>query len=281
MDNLQENEAVKELLKLLMENRPEMGKEYSTMLRQMDGMEKQLDAALAELQEVKAQLAEMQESPAKQTVSRVAGLVEGKLHAVQERLTGIKDRIVVGAKEAVEGFKHMGVAALDKAVSGLGIKRALEGMQNELDSSILNMNKSIERIESIGNELRSVGGHVKNIARAVAGKERQAVDGGRVGRFQAAVLAPMRMEKTMLYRLRNKVLAAIGGVERLEQTAGRGKETEKSKGQEAGASRSSGERQAGKGEEKPSVLNDLQQKKKEAAAHFAPDRDRKPQEAAL
>ena len=281
MDNLQENEAVKELIKLLMENRPEMGKEYSTMLRQMDGMEKQLDAALEELQEVKAQLAEMQESPEKQTISRVAGLVEGKLHAVQERLTGIKDRIIEGAKEAVAGFKHMGITALDKAVSGLGIKRALEAVQAELDSSISHMNKSIEKIESIGNELRSVGGHVKNIARAVAGKERQAVDGGREGRFQAAVLAPMRMEKTMLYRLRNKVLAAIGGVERLEQAAGRGKETEKAKGQEAGASKRSAEKQAGKGEEKPSVLNDLQQKKKEAAAHSAPDRDRKPQEAAL
>lgn len=281
MDNLQENEAVKELIKLLMEKRPEMGKEYSAMLRHVDSMEKQLDVALNELQEVKAQLAQLQEGPAKQTASRVAGLVEGRLHAVQERLASVRNRIVERAKEAVEGFKHMGVAALDKAVSGLGIKRALEAVQNELDSSILDMNKSIEKIESIGNELRSVGGHVKNIARAVAGKERQAVVGGGEGRFQAAVLAPMRMEKSMLYRLRNSVLAAIGGVERLEQAAGRGKETEKAKGQEAGASRSSGERQAGKEEDKPSVLNDLQQKKKEAAAHSASDRDRKPQEAAL
>lgn len=281
MDNLQENEAVKELLKLLMENRPEMGKEYSAMLRQVDGMEKQIDAAIKVLQEVKTQLAGMQESTEKQTVSRAAGMVEGRLHTAQERLTAIKNRIVQRAKEAVEGFKHMGISALDKAVSGLGIKRALEGMQNELDSSILEMKKSIEKIEAIGSELRSVGGHVKNIARAAVGKERQAVDGGREGRFQAKVLAPMRMEKSMLDRLRNSVLAAIGGVERLEQAAGRGKETERAKGQEARASRPSGETQARKREEKPSVLNDLQEKKKEAAARPAPDRGRKLQEAAL
>lgn len=281
METLQEKEAVKEFLKLLMENRPEMGQEYAAILRQVDSMAGQLDAALKELQEVKSQLAVVQDGRANWFVSRAAVLVESRLNRAHDHLSIIKVRIAEGAREAVENFRHMGTAALDRAVSGLGIKNSLEAVLEELDRSAAAMDKSIKRIETIGSELRSVGGHVKNIARAVAGKEQQAVDGGMEGRFQAAILAPMRMEKKMLAQLCNTVLAALGCVERLEQAAGRGRETGKAAQQEAKASKTSGEKQAGKREEKPSVLKDLQEKKAETAARPAPGRDRKPQEAAL
>lgn len=291
MENLQEKEAVKEFMKLLMENRPEMGQEYAAMLRQVDSMAEKLDAALNELREVKGQLSRVQEKPAVWSASRVADMVEGRIHMVHDRLSVMKARIVEGAREAAENFRHMGVAALDRAVSGLGIKRTLEDVKIDLDSSAADMQKSIERIEVIGSELRSVGGHVKNIARAVAGKEQQAVDGGREGRFQAAVLAPMRREKVMLDRLCGMVSAAISSVERLERAAGRGRETEKAAQQEAGTVEMSGEKQnrgkaagrkqAGQREERHSVLKDLQEKKAQAAARPGPDRERKPQEAAL
>ncbi len=286
MENLQEKEAVKEFMKLLMENRPEMGQEYAAMLRQVDSMAGKLDAALNELQEVKNQLSRVQEKQAVWSASRVAGMVEGRLHMVHDRLSIMKFRIAEGAKEAAENFRHMGVAALDKAVSGIGLKRALEDVKIDLDSSAADMQKSIERIEAIGSELRSVGGHVKNIARAVAGKEQQTVDGGREGRFQAAVLAPMRREKAMLDRLCSMVSAAISSVERLEQAAGRGRRTEKAVQQENRTAETSGgkqaeQKQAGSREEKPSVLKNLQEKKAEAAARPAPDRGRRPQEAAL
>lgn len=285
MEILQEKEAVKEFMKLLMENRPEMGQDYAAMLRQVDSMAGKLDAVLEELREVKSQLSRVQEKPAVWSASRMAGMVEDRLHMVHDRLSIMKVRIAEGAKEAVENFRHMGVAALGKAVSVLGIKRALEDVKIDLDSSAADMQKSIERIEAVGSELRSVGGHVKNIARAVAGKEQQAVDGGREGRFQAAVLAPMRREKAMLDRLCSMVSAAISSVERLEQAAGRGRRTEKAAQQET-RTETSGEKQAeqkqaGSREEKHSVLKTLQEKKAEAAARPTPDRGRRPQEAAL
>ena len=49
---LQENEAVKQFLQLLMENRPDKGQDYSMMLWQMDNMMEQLNSALNELHEV-------------------------------------------------------------------------------------------------------------------------------------------------------------------------------------------------------------------------------------
>lgn len=282
---VQENQDVQEFLKLLMENRPNKGQDYSMMLFQMDNMAGQLETALNELQVVKQQLAEVRESPAKNFITRAVNAVENRLHAMQEHLSDIKGHIVESARQAVDGFKQAGVSALDKAVSALGIRKGLEAMQKDLSASIADMKKSIEKVETIGHELRSVGGHVKNVGRAVIGKEQQTVDGGTEGRFQAAILAPMRMEKKILGQLNNMALAAIGGVERLEQAAGR--EQEQAEPEELGEEplevEPTPERPAAKEEKKPSVLKDLQEMKAQAAARPAPapDKERKPQEAAL
>ena len=289
-EQLQENEAVKQFLQLLMENRPDKGQDYSMMLWQMDNMENQLNKALAELHEVKGQLAKMQENPAKRFVSRIADAVEGRLQVMQACLAEMKERIVEGAKEAVEGFKRTGVKALDHAVSALGIKKALESIQKGIGESIANVKKSIEKVESLGHELRSAGGHMKNAGRALMGKEQQVVDGGSEGRFQAAVLSPLRMEKTILNQLNNMALAAIGNMERLEQAAGHTREdTLPEAGQEEpeehpeAADLDDLEPSPDKGKEKPSVLKDLQEKKAQAAARPspAPEKEKKVHEAAL
>lgn len=275
MDQLKDNEAIQEFLKLLMENTPERGQDYSTMLWQVDGMTRQLEQALNELQAVKQELSKMQENPVKRTVSRIVQGMEQKIHALQERLSGVKDTIVENAKQVVENVKQTGISALDKTVSFLGIGKALNAMQEDLRRTMADTAKSIDKLETIGHELRSVGGHFKNVGRAVIGKEQHHIDGGTEGRFQAAVLAPMRKEKELLGHLNNMVLAAIGGVERLEQAADRNKEqpeaeepqqTEELEGEPAPRNPEK--------KEKPSVLKDLQEMKTQAAAHTAPVPDK-------
>lgn len=283
MEQVRENQDVQEFLQSLIENYPNQGQDYSMMLFQVDGMSRQLGAALNELREVKAQLAEMQETPVKKFVTRAVDAVAGRFHAIQERLSGIKDHIVENAKQAVADFKQKGVEGLDKAVAALGIKQGLEAIQQDLSTSISDMMQSIGKIETIGKELRSVGGHVKNVGRAVAGKEQQAVTGGKAGRFQAAILAPLRAEKRILGQLNNLALAAIGGVERLEQAAGRELEQPEAIEQEQPEKLGAGlEKPVAHEEKKPSVLKDLQEKKAQAArAAPVQDKERKPQETAL
>ena len=75
---LQENEAVRQFLQLLMENRPDKGQDYSMMLWQMDSMANQLNSALNELHDVREQLAKMQENPVKRFVLHVADAVDRK-----------------------------------------------------------------------------------------------------------------------------------------------------------------------------------------------------------
>ena len=97
------------------------------------------------------------------------------------------------------------------------------------------------------------------------------VDGGQEGRFQSVVLAPMRAMQSLLTNMNNATLAAIGGVEHLEQTA-------------EGAREARTAQKPGKHlEKKPSIRQLLAEKKEEAAARSAsaPEKEHKPQEAAL
>ncbi len=288
--------AVQEFLALLRENSPGRGLEYAMLLAHVDGMARQLDTALKELGEVKAQLAGMQEDAAKQYAIRAADAAGSRYTAMRERIADIKSRITEGAREAVEGIKHTGVEALDKAVSVLGIKKALEQMQRDLGESLADVKKSIGKMETIGHELRSAGGHVRNAGRAAGGKELMQTDGGTAGRFQEAVLSPLRLEEKILTRLRNMALAALGNVERLEQAAGRTGEEKVPDAGENGQpevrdspedpkppSEKMPEKMPEKGKEKPSLLGELKEGKARAAACSlpAPDKNRKTQEAAL
>ena len=126
---------------------------------------------------------------------------------------------------------------------------------------------------------------MKNAGRALMGKEQQEVDGGSEGRFQAAVLSPLRMEKTILNQLNNMALAAIGSMERLEQAAGHTKEEAAEMPGEAEDMEDLEDLEPlpDKGREKPSVLKDLQEKKAQAAVRpsQAPEKEKKSYEAAL
>ena len=265
MDPIQGSEAIQQFINLLNENgREGQAQDLSQLMWYMDGMDRQFNAILQELQEVKQQLAQARMFPRKSALSRMVNTLEGKVQQVRTCLDNLREKIVKCAVNAVQGFKQMGAAALDKAVSALGVKKALKNLQEDIGGTAADMKKSIEKVERLGHELRSAGGHLKNIGRAMAGKDVQAVDGGREGRFQAVLLAPMRVTYQMLARMNNATLATIGKVERLEQTAENAREIRAAK--------------------RPSVRKDLESKKAEAAvraARSAPEKEFKPKEAAL
>lgn len=287
---------VQEFVKLLVGNCPGREEDLSGMFSRMDEMERQLGEALRELAAAKQEIAGMQESPVQGYVERAFGRLEDGIHGIKERMAGIKERIVEKAKEAVEGFKRFGVEALDKAVSSLGIKDALERIQEDLKESISDLGKSIGKMEAVGQELRDAGGHIKNAGRAAAGKERREADGSREGLFQAAVLSPLRLERNILKKLSSLALAVAGHLERLEQAAGRAREetlpdagrmpgrTGREEMRNAGSEGTfHGNRQPEKGKEKPSLLKELHEGRTQAAscpAH-APGRERMAREAAL
>ena len=275
MDPLQGSEAIQQYMKLLEENgRQGQAADLSQLLWYIDGMNRQFDAVVQELQEVKVQLAYEKQPAVQKIMQGVAANLENKVEWARNMMAGLRERIADCARNAVENFKETGVSALDKAVSAMGVKNVLESLQDHLSGMIADTQRNIEKIENVGHELRSVGGHLKNAGRAVTGKEAQVVNGGQEGLFQSVVLAPMRATQKLLVNMNNSTLATIGGVENLEQTAADVREVR-------------AERLAQKPgkhlEKKPSIRQTLAEKKAEAAARSAsaPEKEHKVPEASL
>lgn len=263
MDAMEKDATILEFMKLLNENgRQGQAEGLSRLMRYMDGMERQFDAVLQELQEVKQQLAQVseQQAPSKKRLTRMVETLGARVGQAKKGLSGLRDKIVNCARDAVERFKDAGVSALDGAISAMGVKKALGRLQETLQASVAGASAAVARGEQVGRELRSVGSHLKNATRAAAGKEVSQPDVEREGRFQAAVLAPMRGVHKVLTTLNNNTLAAIGAVEHLEQTA----ETARDR----------------RAERKPSVRKALAEKQSEIAAAAAPAQEKKAPEAA-
>lgn len=263
MDFLKDHEAIREMLRLMEENnRQDQAKEFARLIACVDSMEQQYAAVLSELRDVKQQLSEMPEQrrSMKDTLTDMAQALEDRVEEMREQLQTIREKIISCAKDAVSGFQQMGVSALDKAVYALGIKKLLESVQDKICGSMEKTSASIQRVEAMGQELRSAGNHLKNAGRAAVGKEIQQTDTAREGRFQAAVLAPMRAANAMYAGMNRTIYGALGAVDRLERAA---------------------ERTRGK-RERPSVRQRLEEKKTETQARplALPDPSRKPHEAA-
>ncbi len=276
-----QNKDIRELIDLLKQNNPSQGQEYAALLGQVGEMSQLLDKALRELQEVRTQLGGQKEGGVKLAVTKAAEAVEGRISAMRMALSDMKERIVKGAREAVEGFRHGGTRALDMTVSLLGIRKGLTAMKNSLESSLEDVQGSIRTVQNVGYEMRSVGGHIRNAAHAITGKEPLPVADRGEGRFQAAILAPLRRERDTLGRLIGLVDSAIRKLEKLEQAA-RHPAAEK-QSQSAGAEKEpdgtkenrqyGGQREDRQGEKaagKPSVLKELRENQTKAAARPAP-----------
>lgn len=264
-----------EFLKLLEENgRTDQAQDLSLMAWYLDSMERQYDAVIQELQAVKAKLAQVteQQAPSKPLLASMVETLEAKVEQARERLSVFRDKVMECAKDAAERFKDAGVSALDNAVAAMGAKKGLEHLQEGLQSSLSGIKEALRKAEDMGHELRSAGAHLKNAGRAMTGKETQMVDGGQEGRFQSAVLAPMRGAQKLLSNINNTTLAAIGMVEGLEQSADAARDR-----QEVQAAQKPGKRLANK----PSIRQDLDEKKAQVAARPAPEQAARGQEAAL
>lgn len=226
MAELQENETIQSLLTVLVANQEHRGQDLSALLSYVDGMSHQLDAVTKELQEVKSQLAEIKDdqSTVKDSLALTVPVIENSLERTQEQIRTIKDSIIQGATQLLANFKQSGISALDKAVSILGVKEALNVIRADLSKSIIDINKSIKNVETIGQELRSANHHLKNVGRVATGKEQQEIDGSKAGQVSATILAPLHACQKLLTSMENATLSAIDRVEHLEQAAGNGRD---------------------------------------------------------
>ena len=164
-----------ELLDLLRKNNmKEAANSIFEMAAYVDVMEKKMDSVLEELVTVKDQLHKMEEREAekglKQSLKRAVGKLEQDCKAMKEKLFEVKAEIKAKAGEIVTAAKQKGKAALNRVVEFLGIKKKLEGIRQNVQESIADVDKSIGKIDAFGTGMREAGQKIANTFRTFADK---------------------------------------------------------------------------------------------------------------
>ena len=159
---LTKEQNVMELLELLRKNNmKEAANSIFEMASYVDVMEKKMDSVLQELVTVKDQLHKMEEREAekglKQSLKRAVNKLEEDCKAMKEKLSEVKAVIKSKAGKIVTAAKQKGKVALNKVAEFLGIKKKLENIQQNVQESIEDMNKSIGKMDIFGTGMREVG----------------------------------------------------------------------------------------------------------------------------
>lgn len=217
---IMENEHVKELLAILRENNSPSAKDFLAVLNQVGAMERQLDAAVKELAAMRQELktAQEQNHPVKTALQKAVITMQGQVLDLRERLTELKQNVIDGCKNAVAAFKEKGISALDNVAQFFKVRPILEAMRDNLNKSIQHDDKAIAKIEAISTEYHQAGRHLKNMGRAMLGRE-TAQEAKQSGKLAAVISAPFRAERSHFATIKKSVEKAIGAMNRLEERA--------------------------------------------------------------
>ena len=213
-----ENEYVKELLALLKENQSPAGNELLEAIGHVSEMEKQLASAVDELKAMRQDLEKMQNNPLKTALQKSVIVLQDRILALRNSLAELKAGIIEGCKNTLAAVKEQGISALDNAARFFHIKPGLEALRNNINEGIKADEKAISRIEAVSAEYHEAGRHVKNIGRALMGKE-AVQEAKAVGKLAKTVQAPYRAERACFLAARKGLDKAVAGLDRLEHAA--------------------------------------------------------------
>ena len=205
-----DNQHVKELLKIVRENEAHQMKDLMTVLYKVAAMERQLGNAMNELAAMQKQLDEARalNHPALAAMEKAVINTQNFIQDLREKLTAIKKDIVSGCKGAVSAFKEKGISALNNLAGFFGIKSALESVRNDLNRAIEHDNKAIGKIETISKNYHEAGKHLRNVGRALLGKE--AIQEAKpVGAVAKSFIAPYKADRSCCEKIKKHVEAAI------------------------------------------------------------------------
>jgi len=187
---------VKELLEILHNNNASTKMDFIAVIDQVKAMEKQLNIAINTLTAISRELADAQKNnhPAKNAIQTAVIVLQGQVSVLREKLAVLKANIISGCREATAAFKDKGVTALDSIARFFKVKSAFESIRDYLEKSISQDDKVIAKIEAISMEYHQAGLHIKNIGRAMYGKE-AAQEAKNNGKLAAAISYPFRIER--------------------------------------------------------------------------------------
>ena len=208
-----------ELLDLLRKNNmKEAANSIFEMAAYVDVMEKKMDSVLEELVTVKDQLHKMEEREAekglKQSLKRAVNKLEQDCKAMKEKLFEVKAEIKAKAGEIVTAAKQKGKAALNRVAEFLGIEKKLEGIRQNVQESIADVDKSIGKIDAFGMGMREAGQKIANTFRTFADKPEKEYGEKKFSKTEL-IKKPFQAKRKLLSGILNCADAAIEKTEQL------------------------------------------------------------------
>lgn len=213
-----EEPAVRELLEVMKQHNSPGREDLLAMCQQIAGLEQQLNSALEELSVMRRELAQARESPVKRALQKIVAGLEKTTNGLRERLDGLKEKVVEGCKKTLATFRERGVSALAHTAEFLHIRPALEGISRELEKNIAFDDKALSIIEAASQEYHEAGRHLKNIVRAVQGRETLDDPKG-PGALARGLSLPFRQDRRLMAAMKSRTEGALKRLEHLEQAA--------------------------------------------------------------
>lgn len=216
---LTKDQIIQELIALLNQNQQrEAANNVFEMAALIDGMEKRLESVTEELVTVKDQLCKMEEREAEkglqQSLKRAVNKLEQDCKAMKEKLFEVKTEIKAKAGEIVTVAKQKGKAALNKVAEFLGVKKKLENIRQNVQKSIADVDKSIEKIDAFGTGMREAGQKIANTFRTFADKPEKEYGEKKFSKTEL-LKKPFQAKRKLLSSILNCVDATIEKTEQL------------------------------------------------------------------
>lgn len=223
---LGEQEHLKEFFEVLNDQSKEQESiELSALLSQLNQMEKQYTEVLDELKTVKGQLSNIQEKGIKTSAMNGVLKLQEKVTEAKNQLEHIKSDISNSVKQSLSLIKQHGISALNKTVDFIRLKKVLTNMRGNLNASISQTQKHVDKINAIGSEIHALSEHTNNLGRVLTGKETKELTQRNADKGTLAIVAKLlKRSKSMLEGMKQNVTHAIKMVDRLEQAASKSKE---------------------------------------------------------
>lgn len=143
------------------------------LINQIKSMEKNYISVFRELQDIKVQMNELRSEL--QSVNKVKMQFEEHEEKAREQygvLQAIKDNLNKKAGEIIQNFKDIGVKALNKVCTFLGIKEKLIKLRDMSQSNAVEMKQAAEKVDDVGQEVKNAMLHIQNIGKAMKGEEK-------------------------------------------------------------------------------------------------------------
>lgn len=213
-----EEPAVRELLEVMKQHNSPGREDLLAVCQQIAGLEQQLNSALEELSVMRQELAQARESPIKRALQKTVDGLEKITKGLRDRLDGLKEKVVEGCKKTMAAFRERGVSALAHTAEFLHIRPALEGISRELEKAVAFDDKALSIIGAASKEYHEAGRHLKNIVRAVQGRETLDTPKG-PGALARGLSLPFQQDRRLMCAMQSRTAGALKHLEHLEQAA--------------------------------------------------------------